>query len=158
MALIQQIASSSDITPGWLTNLSSVWPLQSVRSALGAAVATTIVHPLARLYLDGPTLLGFWGGASADSICSRLTGVDANFWSLSDDGREECEKVIQQHFNSWMVLASTIVYFVSAGMLVCVAYRKCKGKHPTTPTHQIVVLPPAYPPPYPSCPPCPPKD
>lgn len=146
MALIERITSNP--APEWMSGWTSVWPIQSAKSAVRALVATTVVHPLARLYLDGPTLLGFWGGAAPETICARLTGVDADFWSGSEDGQFKCAEVIQRHFDSWMVLASTAAYFVAAGAIITIAYRRCQGSRPTQPTHQIVVVPTAFPPPY----------
>ena len=93
-------------------------------TSLGARLANVtanvanylVVRPLANLYLEGPAVLGFWGGVSMEDICAQLTSTNANFWTSSDANTRECEAHVERHFNSWMVLTTTAAYFCVAAV------------------------------------------
>ena len=88
-----------------------------VRNTTQGLLNMLFVRPLAQLYLDGPTALGFWGGRPMQDICAHLTNTDANFWLASDRNVAECHAHVERHFNSWVVLVSTSAYFGAASAL-----------------------------------------
>lgn len=72
-----------------------------------------LLKPLAWLYLEGPRAWGFWGGATFADICAQLTNTRAQFWEQSDSASAECQDIVQRHYWSYVVLASTVSYAVS---------------------------------------------
>ena len=96
-----------------------------------------VVRPLARLYLDGPSVLGMWAGRPLPDICAQLTNTDAAFWHSSDRNILECEAHVERHFNSYMVLVSTAGYFcVTFGCVYAILCRR--GRHHAPP--QVIYL------------------
>lgn len=70
-----------------------------------------IVHPLKRLYLNGPNINGFiggWYGMSNSQICSQITKVSESMW---DANPCECEKLIEKNFQGTLILFETCIYF-----------------------------------------------
>lgn len=59
-------------------------------------------NPFYLLYRKGPFLngFGFWAGKENHEICSLLTNVDSSLWIRNDF---ECEKLIQRHYESFIV-------------------------------------------------------
>ena len=67
-----------------------------------------LVHaPVAMLYMEGPTALGFWGGDDMEDICYRLTGTESVFWAQNMDA---CQSLVGRRLESWLVLADFVVY------------------------------------------------
>jgi hypothetical protein len=66
-----------------------------------------ITHPLHALYFDGPTTLGFWGGAKREDICFSLTGTASSFWSTHP---EQCAELVTQKFNAFSVVVLVLLY------------------------------------------------
>jgi hypothetical protein len=71
------------------------------------------IKPFAWLYMKGPRALGFWEGLEESSICSQLTNVRSQFWSLTTDNMAECKETLDRHFWSYIVLASTVTYYIT---------------------------------------------
>ena len=69
---------------------------------------TLFVHPLRRLYLEGPAPL-FWQSQPKADICAQLSGVPSKFW---DTNLLECENTINVKFHSFMIMASTVGWCV----------------------------------------------
>ena len=69
-----------------------------------------IITPLARLYLKGPSYL-FWGNLPLSHICSFLTKTTVDFWEKNDINREECVQMVSNHFNTYLIVLETLVYF-----------------------------------------------
>ena len=132
----------------WTTD-HSVWnyTLDVARNVLNATATTLVVQPLARLYLEGPRVIGFWGGLSPNDICAQLTNTHADFWALSEANRDECMDTIRRHFWSWLVLGTTVSYFVIVFGTLCTCWRRRFGRGRAPP--QIVIMhdrPPGVPP------------
>lgn len=90
---------------------------------LGQWTASTILlKPLAWLYLEGPRAWGFWGGSTFPDICAQLTNTRAQFWQQSAETSAECIDIVQKHYWSYVVLASSVSYAVS---LVWILRRCC---------------------------------
>lgn len=116
------------------------WFATTAKNLVKTVVSVLVMRPLARLYLEGPILFGFWGGADASTICSRLTNVGADFWETN---QERCCATIQRHFSSWVILAGTTIYFVILGMGTWAVLRsRCWRRGATSPLPpQIIVVP-----------------
>lgn len=91
-----------------VTSFSSI--LQCVSLSLHSLYNASVQHPLRRLYRTGPNLrgIGFWRNASDVDICATLTNVDAQFWRTH---RERCAQVIEEDFQSYLVVLETLLYF-----------------------------------------------
>lgn len=96
-----------------------------------------IVRPLARLYLDGPTKVGFWGGARPEDICAQLSNIKGSFWASSDETQAECIDLIERHFSSWLVLGRTLGYYCVISMALYFCWRRCCLGH--RPQQHIVI-------------------
>jgi len=137
-------AAVSVITDSWLGSAVKRWG--------GAAVGTLAVGPLATLYLEGPTMLGMWGGASPETICAQLTSVPAEHWVATAANMDECSDTIHRHFNSWLVLGGVTIYFVViAGVLWRCVVGGRRHSHPLPPQIVVVPHPSAVPPPPKKC-------
>jgi len=64
-----------------------------------------ITYPLRILYLHGPSIggYGFKEGNSKEIICSHLTNVRSEFWSLTVDHMNECETLIEKKFYAFVL-------------------------------------------------------
>lgn len=71
-----------------------------------------IKYPLKKLYYYGPSALGMWQGKTQVSICSVLSSNPSGsiFWQSSAFNREECENIINAHFQSYLVVADSLLY------------------------------------------------
>lgn len=87
------------------------WGLDGLRRLYHQIVLT----PLARIYLHGPALLGFWNGLEPAVICAQKTHLDSAFWQLHT---QECLYVIGKHFYSGVILLETLVYFALLWVLL----------------------------------------
>jgi len=74
-------------------------------------VSTLVTAPLRTLYFNGPTMLGFWGGAGKEDICYSLTGTTANFWIQHF---AQCLQLCDQKFDAFR----TVVVFISYSFLL----------------------------------------
>ena len=132
--------------PTPVTRLATSWPVMEAKRWAGAAFGVVAVQPLATLYLEGPTMLGMWGGAPPETICAQLTEVPADHWTRTTDNYADCADTIHRHFNSWLVLGGSIVYF---GAMAAVAYHLCCrwgwGRRPSPPPPQVVIVRQAFP-------------
>lgn len=61
------------------------------------------------LYLKGPKIFGLWGGDEFHDICVRLSGGESSFWARNIN---ECNIIIDKHFESFYILIYTIVYLM----------------------------------------------
>lgn len=59
-----------------------------------------IFDPLRVLFLRGPSMLGFWGGAAVSDICASMTQVAASFW---DQHPAQCLDIIDQKVDTLLV-------------------------------------------------------
>jgi len=67
--------------------------------------------PLRNLYANGPRGLGFWGGATNDTLCAIFNpSTDAGFWTQSTLTAEQCAAQVARDADSFMVFAETVVY------------------------------------------------
>ena len=89
-----------------------------IRNATSHVANYLFVRPLANLYLDGPAALGFWGGVAMPDICAQLTNTNSQFWTSSAENMRECEAHVERHFNSWMVLTTTVTYFCATAAMM----------------------------------------
>lgn len=124
--------------PYALTNMTTEWipnaVVNIIRTVLYGIYQSVIVNPLSRLYL-----LGYWANSEQDKICYRITGVSEIDWSKH---RTECEKVISNHFTSWIVIVETVFYFVILvkllfwlkNVVIAAQTKKCIEKHTQTTT------------------------
>ena len=121
------------------TGITSLGLFQKVGDAAAGLANIIVVRPLAQLYLFGPTYLGFWGGRQPDEICSQLTGINADHWNRDDRNLEDCLVHIEKHFNSWLVLGYTALYFA---VLLSLAWWLVKGRHqrPVSPPPQELTI------------------
>lgn len=87
------------------------------------AVGAVVLKPLAWLYLNGPRGWGFWGGASLPDICAQLTNTRAQFWNSETATQAECADIVERHYWSYVVLASSLGY---AGLLVWAVRGACR--------------------------------
>lgn len=137
-ALIDRLAPTPAIG-GWLAQHPWwAWVKRSVYGAVGAMV----VRPFARLYLEGPTFLGFWGGLDFPTICAQLTTTNADMWSRDDATRAQCLDIIQRHFWSWMVLIGTMTYFTVLATVALGLTRRfllARRRTPRSPQKVVVV-------------------
>jgi hypothetical protein len=115
--------------------ISSLPMMRYAKAFVSSAVTAVVVRPLAHLYLFGPTYLGFWGGRRPEDICSQLTGVDAGHWNHNDGNLEACLQHIEKHFNSWLVLGYTILYFA---IPVSLCWWLCRCRRPKPVTIQLM--------------------
>jgi hypothetical protein len=88
---------------------SSVWKWAS--NVTRKIYEVVVLRSLASLYMYGPRIgdVGFWQGKKPETICSHLTMSPDDFWIRN---MEECQRIISQHFSSWVILFEIIVYFV----------------------------------------------
>lgn len=117
----------------------------AVRRWTHTALVLVVQRPLAHLYLHGPSVLGFWGGVEPETVCARLTGTNPSHWVSTPDNLHECYDIIDRNFRSWMVLATTVAYFVCALTAVWLVYQRCCGRrryYPMLPQQpNIIVVP-----------------
>lgn len=78
-----------------------------------------LVFPFFFAYMNGPTLIGFWGGKSDARICVELNGSNEEFWKFNEMNIQECERTIMKHFFQLLTLFGTLVYY---GILVKFVY------------------------------------
>jgi hypothetical protein len=72
------------------------------------AAGHLIIHnPLRTLYFNGPTALGFWGGALPQDICFSLTGTPSVFWAQHV---QECMRLCEHKFDAFAVIITFGVY------------------------------------------------
>ena len=98
----------------------------SVRHVTDMALNWLIVAPLYRLYRQGPSASGwlFWGNQSDAHVCATLApNLPADFWLPHSS---ECKTMIESHFQSWLLLGTTSLYFVSLFVSLVYAVR-CLG-------------------------------
>jgi hypothetical protein len=69
----------------------------------------TILTPLAKIYLFGPSFLGwgFWAGQDLSHICSQKTNVPADFWEKNP---VQCVQLITRSFYGMVVVIETFLY------------------------------------------------
>ena len=70
----------------------------AVMSLLSQAFHVSVHKPLYMLYFNGPTVLGFWGGANLPDICFSLTGTTSSFWVQHP---YECSALTHQKYASF---------------------------------------------------------
>ena len=70
-------------------------------------VKTFITQPLSTLYFNGPTTLGFWGGATPQDICFSLTGTTSSFWASQP---EQCTQLTNQKFEAFTTVVMFLFY------------------------------------------------
>jgi len=95
-----------------------------------------LLKPLAWLYLEGPRAWGFWGGATLPDICAQLTNTRAQFWNEESTAFRECEDIVQRHYWSYVVLASSVGYAVAVVWCIKRACYICNVKK--TPRRNIL--------------------
>lgn len=66
-------------------------------------------RPLRRLYLLGPTLLGFWGGQAEEDICAQVSRVPSTFWTGHYD---ECRALVDKRLQPFVVSIEMALYVV----------------------------------------------
>ena len=66
-----------------------------------------VLRPLRRLYLQGPSYLGFWGGQALADVCAQMSTVAAAFWAEHPD---RCEELVTQRLQSFVVTVETAAY------------------------------------------------
>lgn len=108
---LEALAPNGNWSSRLWAGIGSLSIVQKAGNATASLINAILVRPLAQLYLFGPTYLGFWGGRRPDEICSQLTGIDANHWNRDGRNLDDCLLHIENHFNSWLVLAYTALYF-----------------------------------------------
>jgi len=86
-----------------------------------------ITYPLRILYLHGPSIggYGFKEGNSKEIICSHLTNVRSEFWSLTVDHMNECEILIEKKFYAFVLgfLSIAILFILILNLyLICIQY------------------------------------
>ncbi len=118
----------------------SMWhyPLDLVKTTLNVTANALAIRPLAWLYLQGPRAIGFWGGLAPGDICAQLTNTHAEFWQQSEGNQQECMDTIYRHFWSWLVLGTTVSYFLIVFVLLWTCWKRRFGQRPLPP--QIVVV------------------
>lgn len=99
------------------------------------SASTIFLKPLAWLYLEGPRTFGFWGGAAMSDICSQLTNTRSQFWN-SEPASLECAEIVQRHYWSYVVLASSISYVAVIVWTIKHACLLCTAKK-TTRRHNL---------------------
>jgi hypothetical protein len=95
-----------------VANQVTEWaPIRFVTSTAASVASFLILRPMVNLYLRGPTMLGFWGGADLHDICQQLTGSPSRHF-ISDNGTvvPQCIELIETRFYSWVILSQTIIY------------------------------------------------
>lgn len=68
-------------------------------------------EPLRTLYLHGPNIAGygFWANRLPEDICAELTSVSSAHWTKES---ALCHQLIEDHFESFHVGVTSLVYFV----------------------------------------------
>lgn len=87
--------------------------------------------PLRILYLHGPSLAGygFWANKQSADICSEITSVSATHWQLQP---EMCSVLIDDHFESFHVGVTSLVYFSSLFLVTIASICHCFCIRPIT--------------------------
>ena len=87
-----------------------------------------IVVPIRVLFLQGPALLGCWGGRDIEDICTQLTNTPSSIWV---NNMIECQAIVDTNFMTFLVTAESILYFISlykcGSILFQMISRKCLG-------------------------------
>ena len=100
------------------TLASKLWGGLNSTAAACAAVAAAggmraydllITKPLRIFYFVGPV----WGDLPAEEICSRMTGVAAQWWKETPDRMEQCAGLTGRQFHSFDAGVMTSVYFAA---------------------------------------------
>lgn len=87
-------------------------PVKTITCLGSIIVSHTIVRPLTNLYLNGPKLLGFWGGLDPEDICHQLTDSPSRYFVDADGGvTPQCQEMIHVRFQFWLVLLYTASYW-----------------------------------------------
>lgn len=109
------------------------WPLRWVTQTSYSILHLLLIQPLATLYLHGPNMLGFWGGANAEDICAQLIPrTAAAFWTSSDTNAAECISIIERDFWAWLIFLRTVIYFTSICIAFVTLYRRYRRSQPPT--------------------------
>lgn len=74
-----------------------------------------IYTPLRALYFNGPTTVGFWGGAQPHDICFSITGTTSSFWL---DHVQECDRLCEQKFDAFAVFVIFGLYIAMLAKFV----------------------------------------
>lgn len=80
------------------------------------------------LYLNGPSIFGFWEGRSIESVCSALTSVDIEVWRLLP---ASCEALVERKVRAIEVFGAytLAVWLVVGSLLPSIAACGAHGKH-----------------------------
>lgn len=73
------------------------------------------IAPMKIIYFYGPELFGFggWGGRSVEDICHHLAKDSrSEFWSSHPFATNECERMIEQRFQSNIIGLYGFLYFI----------------------------------------------
>lgn len=106
MALVRAIQRASE----WAITKDTL-PSHRIYQYIQLAYDYTVLSPLARLYLYGPSLggWGFWNGMDLSMICAQKTNISLEFWQTHS---AECIQLISRHFYGIVVLVETLFYFI----------------------------------------------
>jgi len=115
-SVVRMITAAARCVASTVSQNAASWSIVA-RGAAHTVYETLVVHPLYRLYRNGPSLhgLAFWSGIDDATLCAHLTRYDANFWSAHAD---ECARVIERDFAAHMVAVETVLYFVVLAQVV----------------------------------------
>lgn len=110
-------------TASWLNVASNTTVGRIARACVNYIYDTFIVRSMARLYIYGPSVggYGFWEGREPNEICAIMTGNSAEFWKGNLD---ECERMIDRRFYSWLVAFEVITYMIITYKCCSLVFRK----------------------------------
>ncbi|BBI30563.1 hypothetical protein QKT49_gp200 [Acanthamoeba castellanii medusavirus] len=97
-------------------------------AALANTIFTALIaQPLYTLYRRGPSIAGYgwWEGASDEDICSRLTGVNAEFWRAGPASSAMCSELIDRKFDAFVIGTLGVVAIGTLGLLVAASFCRC---------------------------------
>ena len=86
-----------------------------------------VLRPLRRLYLQGPSFVGFWGGQALADVCAQMSTVPASFWAEHPD---RCDVLVEQRLQSFVVTVETVAYAWAAYRAVSAYFWRWAVVHP----------------------------
>jgi hypothetical protein len=71
----------------------------------------------------------YWRNARAEDICASISGLrtGAQFWTHDEFTRDECLRVMSQHFDGWLAVAEVGVFYGSMAVAGYMIYRTAVG-------------------------------
>lgn len=108
------LGQDMDIVKNFGYYLLSFRPIKIIFNILYYFILIIFGWPIWIIFRHSPSLWGFggWGGRDNPYICSYYTSTKTSQWTKHPIFEKECERLILEQFQSYMIFVAGIFYFV----------------------------------------------